>query len=99
MEDPLRLSQSVELVAEKNSQAPTSAQSSYIQQWINYFENSSLTNGISPTLKEAAMNGKLRNCHFRSTCWQVCLMQRDFSIFIVIKVNFIIFLQLNYDKQ
>jgi len=73
MEDPLRLSQSVELVAEKNSQAPTSAQSSYIQQWINYFENSSLTNGISPTLKEAAMNGKLRNCHFRSTCWQLFL--------------------------
>lgn len=85
MEDPLRLNQSIKLAAEKKSQATTSAQSSYIQQWIDYFENSNLTNGISPMLKEAAMNGKLRNCHFRSTCWQVCLMQHKFSILIVFK--------------
>ena len=71
MEDPLRANQKIELTLEKKLQTPISAQDSYIQQWINYFENNTLTNGVSSKLKEAAMNGKLRNCHFRSTCWQV----------------------------
>ena len=44
---------------------PQPGVTSYVRQWEEYF------NSNSTELKEAAMAGKLRSCHFRSVCWRV----------------------------